>query len=202
MLATDKPLPRSLPKKIPITLAFIGVLKYSQGIEELLETVALKKDLKLKLIGTGSNEIVCKLQNLVDDLGISKQVFFPKRFYYKDDLLKVIEDCHIGVALYEENPNSVTYYADPAKIKQYAEFGFPIITTNTAEITSYIKKFKAGEIVHQNKTELLRAVEKIQKQYDEYTSGVERFCSYFSYSKYFDKKFEFLASKHIDELTR
>lgn len=193
MLGTSQPIPKTVSRPSCISLAFIGVLKPEQGIEELLKAIKTDKNLSLKLVGTGDAIVVNKIKNLIKEFKIDQQVFFPNKFYYGKELLTLVGNCHVGVVLYEETNMSVSYYADPAKIKQYAEFGLPIITTNTPEIAKYLTKFKAGEIIHENKDELITAIHKIKDNYKVYCNGIEKFCDYFSYEKYFDKKFSFLA---------
>lgn len=195
MLGMDQPTIRTIGKHQPFTLTFIGVLKDSQGIDEILKAVASKKDLRLKLIGTGNSGVIANIKEYIKKQQIEQQVFFPNQFYYGEELKQIIADCHVGVVLYDRDPNSVTYYADPAKIKQYAEFGLPIITTNTAETAGYITRFQAGIIVEQHEEELLAAVKKIQRDYKTYSYGVRDFCKYFSYESYFRNRFMFLADR-------
>lgn len=197
MLGTDMPNTRQYSKAKPIKLVFIGVLKAAQGIDELLAAIAMSPKIQLRLIGTGDKVIVSDIKKLIARLKITHQVFFPNKFLYKNELTNIVADCHIGVVLYEETNNSVTYYADPAKIKQYAEFGLPIITTATPEISLLIKKFKAGEIVLQDKNELLKAILKIQNNYGIYSQGIKEFCNHFSYQEYFSSKFKFLETERM-----
>ena len=175
-----------------IRLCFIGVLVESQGIDFLLNVVAKNKEVKLKLIGTGERAVVAKYKKLVERYKISDRVFFPNRFYYGSELARIVSDCHVGVGLYTIDPNAVTYYADPAKIKQYAEFGLPILMTDAAEVAQYLKRFHAGIIVERNVEAINRAIKEMKENYTAYLAGLKRFNEYFNYRKYYKKAFRFL----------
>lgn len=180
-----------------IRIAFIGVFVETQGIELLLKVVACDKNIYLKLIGTGSPLLVRKYKLLIQELNIEKQVYFPNKFLYKEDLIKEVINCNVGIALYDVDPNSVTFYADPAKIKQYAELGLPIIMTDAADIANYIKKFHAGEIVDRNVDSVLKAIDRIKTNYSFYVSGLQKFNAYFDYETYFRKRFRFLEKRQL-----
>lgn len=196
MLGTKSPNTgfRKSPKK-NIKLCFVGVLKKSQGMELILCTVAARKDIILTLIGTGEKSIVEKITKMIADLQIKNRVYFPNVFLYKEQLAEKIEDSHVGIVLYEEDKNTVAYYADPAKLKQYAEFGLPIITTKISETARYISKFQAGEIVGRDEKSIMEAILKIKSNYKQYLKGVEKFCRYFNYKEYYRKRFKFMETK-------
>ena len=131
---------------------------------------------------------------MIKEYKIEDRVYFPNKFLYKGELKNQIKDCHVGVALYAVDPNTVTYYADPAKIKQYAEFGLPIVMTNAADIAKYIKRFHAGEVVTRDIISISNAFNRIKNNYQYYLEGLNRFNHYFEYNKYFSKKFKFIES--------
>jgi glycosyltransferase involved in cell wall biosynthesis len=134
-------------------------------------------------------------QRLIKEYKIEKRVIFPNAFYYGEELLKQVEDCQVGVVLYEVGPHTVTYYASPAKVKQYIEFGLPVIMTDAAEVASYIKRFNAGIIVSRDPKDVIKAIYTITDNYSKYIKGIQKFSEYFSYRQYYAKSFRFLENK-------
>lgn len=179
-------------------LCFIGVIKPSQGLEVLLEAVKKIKDIELKILGSGDEASVEKYKNLIDVYNISDRVFFPNKMFYDKEIEMEVKNCYIGVALYDVNKNSATYYADPGKIKTYAQYGLPILMTPIAEVERHVKKFSAGEVVSQDIKEVELAIKKMKKNYNKYLQGLEAFNSYFKYEEYYSKRFTFLE-KHNDK---
>lgn len=188
------------PKKISankkninnIILCFIGVLVESQGIELILEAISKRSDVKLKLIGTGDKQLVKKYKMIIGKYKIADRVYFPNKFFYGDQLYRKISDCHAGIVLYNVDKNTASYFADPAKIKQYAEFGLPIITTSAPEIAEYIRNFHAGIVVKRNINSVYDAIEKLEKNYSYYLSGLQKFNQHFDYKQYYLKSFKFI----------
>ncbi len=178
--------------KNTVTLIFIGVLVESQGIDQLISVVAKNKNIKLKIIGSGDKLLVNKYKKLIRQFNIEKRVLFPNTFLYGNDLLKHINESHIGIALYTVDPDSVTYYADPAKIKQYTEIGLPVIMTDAAQISTYIKKFRAGKIVERSIDSISKAITEIVKDYPLYILGVRNFNKHFNYKTLYKNAFKFL----------
>lgn len=178
-----------------ITLCHIGVLVDWQGIDLLLAVVAGDKRLRLKLIGTGNASLMAKYERLIKEYGITDRVYFPNKFFYGIDLQKQIKGCQIGMALYTVDAKSVTYYADPAKVKQYAEFGLPIVMTNAAGITDYVTKFKAGIIVTRDVHEIQKAIHTMINNYDVYLRGLNAFNGFFNFRAYYREIFGFMEEK-------
>lgn len=192
--------PRILKKrknnnKNKITLCFIGVIVPWQGIDLLLKVVKENQFIHLKLIGTGEPTLIKKYKQLVEDYGLENRVYFPNKFIYGEELYREIKDSDIGIALYEESKNVVTYYADPAKIKQYIEFGLPIIMTNSAEVADLIRKYEIGIIVKRNELEIDGAIKKIRNNYNRYLKNLEHFGKVFNYETFYRDKFAYMEEK-------
>lgn len=181
----------SKEKKI-FTLCFIGVIKPSQGLETLLEIVKKMKDIRLKILGASTEEMAAFYKKIIADNGIEQRVYFPNKMFYGKEIEKEVKDCFLGVALYDVDKNSATYYADPGKIKTYTQYGLPVLMTPIADIEKYVKKYTAGEIVVQNIADVERAIKKIKKDYKKYITGVESFNDYFNYETYYKRNFSFL----------
>ncbi len=175
-----------------ITLCFVGVLVPWQGVDVLLKVAKENSNVNLKIIGTGEKSVVDNIKRLIDEYKIKKRVYFPNRFIYKNELKKHIKRSDIGIALYEVDPMKVTYYADPAKIKQYMEYGLPIIMTNAAEISQYIHRFKAGIIVDREINQVNKAIIRIKKNYHTYLSNLDKLNKWLDYKHYYIERFNFL----------
>lgn len=185
---------KRFPKKT-IWLCFIGVMAQWQNIDFLLSLPAQNKNVNLKLIGSGDLLLVNKYKKMINEFKIQDRVYFPNEYYYGKQLLDQIKGCQIGIVLYEKNPNVATYFADPSKVKQYAEFGLPIIMTDAAEIAKYIKNFKAGIIVDKDIKSIDKAILDIKNNYQKYIDGLKKFNENFDYRTYYQKAFKFLEEK-------
>lgn len=193
MWGIDRPQRRKTISSGIIKICFIGVLAPWQGIEILFGAVSKDKNLHLTLIGTGNANLVAEYEMLTRKYNISDRVCFPDRFYYGNDLKKIVQECHIGVALYNTDAETVTYYADPGKIKQYIEFGLPVVMTDASEIVSYVKNAGAGEIVDRSVDSVLHSFKKIATQYGKYQKGIRTFSDHFYFRSYYRDVFSFMA---------
>jgi glycosyltransferase involved in cell wall biosynthesis len=174
------------------TLCFVGVLVPWQGLDVLLKVVKENPNINLKLIGTGETPVVDNIKRLINVYKIKNRVYFPNKFIYKNELKKHVKQSDIGIALYEVDSMKVTYYADPAKIKQYMEYGLPVIMTNAAEIARYVKMFNAGIIVERNSNSVNKAIEKMRNNYAFYLKNLKKMNDTFNFRKYYIDKFSFL----------
>jgi hypothetical protein len=177
-----------------ITLCFVGVIRDSQGIPQTLEAIAHMPNVYLKIIGKAPNELAMEYNRLIQKLGLAKRVSFPNTFLYGSVLDRQVKSCDIGVAFYDIGKEIGTYYADPAKIKTYTQYGLPVLMTDAADITKYVKRFKAGEIVKRETGDIKKGIETIMRSYQTYQKGVSAFNHFFSFEKYYEKKFKFLES--------
>lgn len=175
-----------------IILLFIGVIRDSQGIELLLQVIKKNPDFYLKLLGSSTQEYYQKYKNLINKYEISKRVLFPNRMFYAKELEKESLEAIMGIALYDVTKNNASYYADPGKIKTYAQLGLPIVMTSIADIEQYIEKYSAGEIVTKNGEDVSNKIKKIATQYSAYTKGLRSFNTFFEYNSYYKKSFSFI----------
>ena len=92
-----------------------------------------------------------------------------------EDLDALVASAHIGVAWY--NLKALGFRAEKmgfaaGKIGSYLKCGIPVIAPNF-ESLSYIREYRAGILID-NLDELNIAIETINKQYEQYTSGALR----------------------------
>ena len=108
------------------------------------------------------------------------------------ELEKISKTCQVGIATYDMDKKSATYYTDPGKIKTYASLSLPIIMSNVSSVASYVRQFGCGKIINKNNEELAGALVEIENNYDTYLKGLDRFNKFFFYDTYYKKSFKFL----------
>lgn len=187
--------PKNLPKFLSsnmCSMLFVGLIKESQGLEFLLRFLKDHKNYKLNIIGVCEDKLFVQYQRTIKKHSLSNRVFFPNKFFTDLELDNLSRTCNIGIALYDTSRKSSTYYTDPGKVKAYTEMGLPVVMSNTSAIVSYIKKFKAGEIVKLDEMLLERAIVAINSNYSLYEKGIKDFNNFFYYEEYYKKSFVFL----------
>jgi glycosyltransferase involved in cell wall biosynthesis len=161
------------PKKnpLPLKLAFLGVLKRSQGLDLVFDSAKKLNrtfpGISLIIIGGGPDEYYYK--ELAKRARIN--VFFYGYIIKDSQVKKILSSCHIGIATYIPEKGNVSYYGDPSKIKQYLSVGLPVITTNVFEFSNEITLSGAGIVIPYHKKELLIAITTIMKNYSKYKAS-------------------------------
>jgi len=185
-----KPYPAAPPPPLdPFTLLFVGLLRPGQGLEELFSFLGRHGNYHLKLIGTGQPAYLERLQAMLEKLGVGGQVFFPSHFYTETELLDVAATCHVGMALYDTAAGNFTHYADPGKVKAYAEMHLPVIMTRISDIIPFIERFGSGEVIDRL-DQLGDALERIRGDVARYQVGINRFNDCFEYDRYYRHAFK------------
>lgn len=188
--------PRNILRK-PINsklqILFVGLIKPSQGIENILNFLKDHKEYSIKILGVCEKTYYAHLWKLINKNGINKQVYFPNKFVSEDELVKQSRECHVALALYDTSPLNATNFADPGKVKSYAELGLPIIMSNISDTTRFIKKFICGEVLD-DLDELETAIIKIRENYVEYINGLQKFNKHFYYESHYKKSFKFMEN--------
>ncbi len=174
------------------TLLYVGVIRDSVGLDIVYQFLHEHQEYKLLVVGICDNAIYARHRKMIRDLVITRQVHFPNRFYYDDELNKLSKSCLAGLALYTTDDTNTIYYSDPGKVKAYAEMQLPVIISKTSSIMPYIKRFFAGEVIDRTPQALYRAVQKIATHYESYLVGLERFNRFFYYEDYYSKRFRHL----------
>jgi hypothetical protein len=174
-----------------MNILFVGLIKPSQGIEDLLLFLKDHYEYRIKILGVCEQKYYSKLNKIIKTYNISTRVYFPNVFLSDEELEKESLNCHVGVALYDASPLNASFYADPGKVKSYAELGLPIIMSDISDVTRYIKKYKCGEIINSIR-DLESALVKIKKHYVLYQHGLQKFNNFFYYDSYYKNLFHFL----------
>lgn len=190
--------PRSIKRpsiKHPLTLGFIGVLKKSQGLDLVFDAA---EDLtrrfpgiRLLVLGSGPDELYFRKRAAVSSLSTSFQGLLPIR---DPETAKLIARIDIGLALYVPDESNVSYYGDPAKIKDYLSFGIPVITTNVFIFSEEIKKMHAGVVEpYYNSAKLIQAISKIQHSNQKYRMRSFRLATKYYYHRIYPTIFKTIS---------
>jgi hypothetical protein len=184
-----KPFPVSpVPPLFPFSLLFVGLIRSGQGLEKVFDFLVNHHDCRLTVIGVCQPAYYAELNRLLEQNGLKNRVFYPNRFYSEQELLDVARHSHVGMALYDTGPANFTHYADPGKIKAYAEMHLPVLMTRISDIVPFIEQFGSGEVIDKI-DDLGEALERIRNNYPRYQQGVERFVAYFDYEGYYRSAF-------------
>ncbi|MBM4162921.1 MAG: glycosyltransferase family 4 protein [Lentisphaerae bacterium] len=184
---------QAAPPPAPFTLLFVGLIRPGQGIEAILDFLATHEGFRLNLIGVGQPVFVKQLQEWITKQQLGNKVFFPNRFYSEEELVSVARTCHVGVALYDHSPGNFSHYADPGKVKAYAEMHLPVLITRVSDIVPFVERFGSGEVIGAV-DEIQTALERMQNHYLRYQEGVRHFISCFEYERYYQEAFVVLEN--------
>ncbi len=173
-----------------IKLAFLGVLKRSQGLDYIFDSAELLNKsfpgIQVEVLGAGPDMDYFKKRAKDTDL---KTKFYGYVSEKKID--EVLLSNTIGVAPYMPDPASVSFYGDPGKIKRYISLGLPVIATNIHEFPKQLEKHEAGCLVkYGDVSGLVLSIKKIVKKYSTYSENASRLNDRFYYKKIYPKMFE------------
>lgn len=187
-----KPFPAAaVPPLSPFSLLFVGLIRPGQGLEKLFGFLNEHREYRLSVIGVCQPAFYAELRRLLDQYGLDGRVFFPNRFYSESELQQVAAECHLGLALYDTDPGNFTHYADPGKVKSYAEMHLPVLMTRISDIVPFVERFGSGEVIDQI-DQIGDALERIRQNFPRYQAGVEKFNGYFEYERYYGEAFKAL----------
>lgn len=175
-------------------LLFVGVIRPSQGIEDLLLYLKQFPNVYVSILGSCEKHLYDKYMSIIYAYGITKRVWIPNKFIDDARLRQIASRHHVGIALYEKGLHTATHYTDPGKVKTYIELGLPIVMTDTSAIEYYIRKFNAGEVVG-DVSELTQVLNLIKQNYILYQKGVASIAKYFEFDMYY--KFAFRSLEDL-----
>jgi len=182
------PHPPTAKVKKKIILAFMGVVKRSEGLDMIIdignELTATRAAIELRVFGGGPDEEYFRKRAQETNLNIQFYGYIAPT----KKLHTLLQRCTIGVAVYKPEPSNVSYYGDPSKIKAYLSQSLPVITTDTFEFHKEIIRQRAGIIVHYgNAEEFIKAINKILKNYYYYSNNAFRLSKKYSYKSLYEK---------------
>lgn len=183
-------------KKNPIKnlLGYVGNLRPGQGIELIFEVLQKNKDLRLEIIGSKSSSMMQSLVNLTKKLAIRKRVKFLGFLPDEKHIINAVKRWQMGLAPYDPNPNNLTFYAEPSKIKFYLQYKLPVIMTKITSTHLEIEKYRAGVTIDYSTESLIQAIRKIQKNYSIFQTGVDKLTDIYEYNDLYNKRFKFIKN--------
>lgn len=176
----------SNPKR-PFKIGFIGVLREQQGLELMFSYLQKYNKAVLEIVGSGYKLNYYK--NLARKMRISKKIKF---YGYVENLDDVTSKWDMGIALYENSSSNVSLYCEPVKIKNYLEFGLPVITTKTTYIVEELEANNAGIGIDETPESFDSALEKITANYSRYRKGVLGMLKKYEYNGHYNKILKFM----------
>lgn len=183
----------NLKKKVAdfVTIGFIGVLKKSQGLDEVFNNAQsiIEKFPKtqFEVVGSGPDEEYFKQKALHSPL---KTTFHG--YLEGESFNSVLEKCTIGIATYLPDPSNVSHFGDPGKVKRYLSLGLPVVITDIFEFSKEIEACKAGVIIKYGKSkEFADAIKKIMSNYKQYQRNALKLAKKFYYKKIYPDMFNF-----------
>jgi glycosyltransferase involved in cell wall biosynthesis len=140
-------------------LVAVSHLTESKGVQLIIEVLAETKkvlpDMQIHIIGTGPYESA--LRELAKVKKVEQDVRFLGPMAH-DELFRYLPRCGVALATYTENPNNITYYADPTKPKEYLACGLPVIITRVPWIAELIEKTPMGIAINYDREDLKKAI--------------------------------------------
>lgn len=184
------PVSNNLKLSENIIIGHLGMLKRSQGLDLLFDSLKILQKLfpkiKVEIIGSGPEENhfrkrAKKFANIIKFHGYIEK---------DDDVDKIMRKWSVGIATYAPIPWSEHYWTDPSKIKAYINQGLPVITTNVPKFAQEIENSKAGIVIDYNSDqEFVNAVVKIIKNKKDFANNALRLAEKYNYKKLYPKLF-------------
>ena len=141
-------------------VAFLGHLVERQGVETLLESLALLgrrgEAIEGDVVGTGPLEGA--LREHAKRLGLESAVRFHGFVSDHREVERLLADASIGIAPYRPSDATFTRYADPGKLKAYLAAGLPIVLTDVPPNARELEREAGAEVVRFDPAALAGAV--------------------------------------------
>jgi glycosyltransferase involved in cell wall biosynthesis len=190
----------------PHRLAYLGSLRRGQGLELLIDEMpSIRKavpDAKLVIIGTGPLD--SKLKQRAAELELDDCTVFLGYVEDHGQVEETLTTCGIGVAMYEQIPESFIQFTEPGKIKQYMACGLVVITTRLPEIAAEIEDRGAGFVIDYSPEQLVSTIANLARDESLYFSARQsaiKFASEYSWTNIFDKTFSTMLADKAESLT-
>ncbi|MDP3973595.1 MAG: glycosyltransferase [Candidatus Daviesbacteria bacterium] len=176
-------------------IIFAGALLENSGpqLGILALPYLLKKFPKIyyTIIGKGIYEN--ELKKLIKKLKVEKFVKFTGYIDSFKKMSQIISKGSIGLAPFVPNPNSLSFYSDPSKIKLYLACGLPVITTNVTTIAPLIRASRSGEIINFSEKDLAKTIVKMlssKEKYESYKKAAVKLSEGYDINNILKKAFE------------
>lgn len=136
-----------LEKRNRNDLVYMGILQPDMGPDLAIKAFGKVRKIypktRLHVIG-GPQKDVERYKTLAQHLRLEKSVTFHGYVKDTDAMANIVRHCYIGLAPYRAFPDSVRWYGDAGKIRQYTASGLPVVTTQVPPLGRYIVEKGAG----------------------------------------------------------
>lgn len=139
-------------------LVVVSTLFESKGVQLAIDAMTLLPDAELVVIGTGP--YASELEMRARHQGVAKRVRFLG-LLKREQLLQELSRSWAALAPYQTDPANYTYYADPAKPKEYLACGIPVVITRVPWIAGPIADRPMGLAVDDNPQAVADACRKL-----------------------------------------
>ena len=139
--------PLPIKKRAPHHMVYMGILESDMGpdlpIRALPYVHRTYPDAFLHIIG-GPEKDMIPLEALVKRMHLDAHVRFYGFVKGNKEMADIVRHCAIGLAPYRAFKDSLRWYGDAGKIRQYTASGLPVVTTNVPPLGHYIVSKGAG----------------------------------------------------------
>lgn len=162
-------------------VVFIGHLVQRQGVDTLLEAIALVPDVMLDIAGRGPEEDALRAQ--ADRLGIADRITWHGFLSDHREVDRLVASASVAAATYSTEGASFTRYADPSKLRSYTGAGVPIVVTDVPPNASELAEQAGAELVADDPRSIADGITAILRTPEEWQ---RRRADALSYSQGFD----------------
>ena len=163
------------PPSPEIRVIYLGGFGEGRFTREIIDAFAgFPPDIRLDIVGSGTPEFVASMNEHLNSLSVDHVRLLPAVKHA--DIPKVLNDYHIGVALYR-NTNLNNYYCAPNKVYDYLMNGMPVITNRYPGLMSVIEANRVGVCIDEvGATEIREAIDVIcrERRWENITPEIRR----------------------------
>ncbi len=139
-------------------LVVVSTLYPNKGVQLAIEALVDLPQAQLVIVGTGPYRKA--LQTLANKLGVASRIDFLG-MVSRQRLFAEIAKSRLAIAAYVPEKTSYSFYADPAKPKEYLACGVPVVITRVPWIAAVIAERPMGIAIDYNKDQLAAACRKL-----------------------------------------
>lgn len=168
-------------------LVVISTLFESKGIQLVIQAMGQLPEARLTIVGTGPYENV--LKKLAKTGGVADRIQF-RGLLSRQELVDELANSVAAIAPYQNDPSNYSYYADPAKPKEYLACGIPVIITKVPWIASLIDSRPMGLAIDYDVDQLADACRQLMRDADFWTTCRKQALDYmkdYSWRKIFNQ---------------
>lgn len=191
-----RPLP--IQKRNKNDLVYMGILESDMGpdltIKALSRVKRIYPKVKLHIIG-GPEKDIKMLKTLAKRLSLEKSILFHGFVQDNAKMAEIVRHCYIGLAPYRAFKDSLRWYGDAGKIRQYTAAGLPVVTTNVPPLGHYIVSKGAGIMTTDTASSFSNGILKLLHDkvlYEKLSRGAQKVSK--------DNTWDFVYSKALSDM--